>query len=317
LYLAAQPLKADNTTDLKELAERIRGYAAEKYDFLKLHPSIQRPALDVIARTAKSSGINFEGHVPESVGLEYSLKAGMRAVDHIDGYVQALAAPDCQAPAAPGFFGIAYTQCVQLSRLPGLLEQTKANGTWIIPTLAHLNGWTHVPDWEALAARPQMRYLPKATLEQWRQRHALLMKDAPERGQADRFIVVMQTVLREMHAKGIPIALGSDTPQAFNLPGDSTVEEMILLVQAGLTPAQVLRIATVNPARFMGAENSRGAVRAGMEADLILIEDNPLADVSAVRKLQGVMVRGRWLDRSTIDRNLDAVAKRAAAPAGS
>ena len=71
-----------------------------------------------------------------------------------------------------------------------------------------------------------------------------------------------------MHEARVPILLGSDAPQVFNVPGDSTLEELRLYVEIGLTPAEALSTATVNVARFFGAEDRFGQVRQGFDAEI-------------------------------------------------
>jgi imidazolonepropionase-like amidohydrolase len=92
------------------------------------------------------------------------------------------------------------------------------------------------------------------------------------------------------------------------VPGESTIEELRLYVEIGLSPAEALTTGTVNAARFFDASDRFGQVREGLDADLLLLDRNPLEEVSAVRSLSGVLVRGRWLPREELDRLLAALA---------
>lgn len=83
------------------------------------------------------------------------------------------------------------------------------------------------------------------------------------------------------------------------------------MVEAGLSPYQALRAATAAPAEFFDARGRYGTIVVGAEADLVLLEANPLADIANTQKIDGVMVRGRWLDRAFLERELEAVAQRA------
>ncbi len=84
-----------------------------------------------------------------------------------------------------------------------------------------------------------------------------------------------------------------------------------MYVDIGLTPYEALRTATVAPAQFFNATDRFGTVREGLVADLILVQRNPLEDISALRELRGVMMRGRWLPREKLDELLEQVAARA------
>jgi imidazolonepropionase-like amidohydrolase len=89
---------------------------------------------------------------------------------------------------------------------------------------------------------------------------------------------------------GVPVLVGSDTIIA----GPRLHDEMALLVAAGLTPAEVLRAATLDAAHFMGMEHDFGSVAVGKQADMVLLTANPLADIRMTRRIEGVMLNGHW-----------------------
>ena len=91
------------------------------------------------------------------------------------------------------------------------------------------------------------------------------------------------------------------------LPGASLQRELELLVEAGLTPYEAIRAATVVPARFLGRGEEFGTVAAGRRADLLLVQGNPLGDVTRLREPRGVMVRGRWATRQDLQARLAAL----------
>ena len=114
-------------------------------------------------------------------------------------------------------------------------------------------------------------------------------------------------MVRLMKETGVEIMAGTDTGDPYTVPGVTLQRELELLVKAGLTPAQALETATVIPARFLGWEESMGTLKAGMVADLVVLDANPLADIRNVSKVSGVAVRGRYLQRSQIRAILDGV----------
>jgi imidazolonepropionase-like amidohydrolase len=79
------------------------------------------------------------------------------------------------------------------------------------------------------------------------------------------------------------------------------------MVAAGLSPYEALRTGTINVATHLGAAGRRGTIAPGMDADLVLIEANPLADVAHASRIAGVMVNGRWHDRADLDARLARV----------
>ena len=108
---------------------------------------------------------------------------------------------------------------------------------------------------------------------------------------------------------------GSDSPNPYVYPGFSLHDELGLLVHAGLTPAEALRTATINPARFLGLTDSLGVVATGKVADLVLLDGNPLQDIANTKRIRAVIQDGRWMNRRALD-GLLARAKAHAAASG-
>ncbi len=97
---------------------------------------------------------------------------------------------------------------------------------------------------------------------------------------------------------------GTDVSNNFLFPGFSLHDELELFVIAGLTPAEALRTATLNPAKFLEKMADFGAVESGKIADLVLLDENPLTDIRNTRKIRAVVLNGRYLDRAALDRIL-------------
>ena len=128
--------------------------------------------------------------------------------------------------------------------------------------------------------------------------------------QTDLQIVLVpteDTETRTLHDAGVPFLLGSDAPQLWNVPGFSSHRELAALVDAGLTPYQSLRTGTVNVATFLGEPGRSGVVRQGARADLILLEANPLQDISNSLRINGVVVNGRWIGPAERERMLNGL----------
>lgn len=315
LYTSGPSLNGNSVPDAATAARTVREQRAAGYDFLKLHPGLGREVFAAIAATADEVGIAFEGHVSDDVGLRLALGARQRAIDHLDGYLQDLVAPEClDGRLAPGFFGVGLTDCYDPARLPDAVAATVAAGTWMAPTQVLLEQWVDPPDEAALRARPGVRYLPRPVVEQWlRSRASFLGLQGLTPGRAARFTGARRSLMAALHEAGVPFLLASDAPQVFNVPGDSTLAELALYAAIGMTNAEALATGTVNPARYFGAEEIFGTVREGLEADLVLLGGNPLEDLGATRRLEGVMLRGRWLARADLDARLEALAARMAA----
>ena len=124
---------------------------------------------------------------------------------------------------------------------------------------------------------------------------------APSRADTTRLLWQLSTgVLRSMHAAGVPMLAGTDYTSR-HVPGAVLHAELVLLQEGGIPAAEVLRMATINPARYLGATDSLGTVAAGRVADLVVLRANPLDDVRNVESLEMVMTRGHLLRRPALD----------------
>jgi imidazolonepropionase-like amidohydrolase len=106
-----------------------------------------------------------------------------------------------------------------------------------------------------------------------------------------------------MQRAGVPMLAGTDAAwyQPYTYAGFSLHDELGLLVSAGLTPAQAIRSATIDPARFLGMDRDLGSIENGKLADLLLLSADPLLNIANTRKIEAVIVDGRVLDRKALD----------------
>jgi len=105
-------------------------------------------------------------------------------------------------------------------------------------------------------------------------------------------------------ARGVGILAGTDTPNPLMVPGFSLHDELDALEGAGLTRYQVIAAATVKAAEYMGWEKEAGTVTAGKRADLVLVRGNPLEDLAALRRVEGLVLKGRYLSRQDLEAGL-------------
>ena len=118
--------------------------------------------------------------------------------------------------------------------------------------------------------------------------------------------------LAEMRRAGIALLAGTDVGAPLIVPGTSLHDELAHLVNtAGLTTRQALEAATIGAARIVGMADSLGTIDTGKLADLVLLDANPLVDIRNMRRIRAVIVNGRILDRTSIDRMLADIEARA------
>jgi imidazolonepropionase-like amidohydrolase len=98
----------------------------------------------------------------------------------------------------------------------------------------------------------------------------------------------------------VPIGAGTDTPIAFAVPGYSLHSELEFLVRAGLSPLEALQSATVRPAEYFSLQDEMGSIDVGKRADMVLLDANPLDDISNTKSIAGVVTKGRWLSNEAL-----------------
>ena len=307
---AASPWLNDGKAGTPELAEQaVREYHAAGFDLLKLG-SVPPEAYERMAQTAHALGMPFAGHVPGEVGLTGALEARQASIDHFDSYAEFLAAEGAGFAARDkGFFGSGVADLIDAGRIPDAVARTLAAGTWNVPTLSLVEHLASPEPAEAMIEWPEMRYMPKRVRDGWvASKRDMQSRDTFRPAAAQRLVEVRRQLLKALHDAGAPIALGSDAPQFFNVPGFSIHHEMRMMAAAGLTPYEVLATGTREPARYFGTPEAFGTIEPGRRADLILLEANPLADLANVGRRVGVMIDGRWLPEDEIQSRLQEIA---------
>jgi imidazolonepropionase-like amidohydrolase len=147
-----------------------------------------------------------------------------------------------------------------------------------------------------------LQYMRPDILARWR---AVPPMDPPGGG----YVRFTQALAGALNRAGVPLMAGTDAMgYPFVVPGASLHHELRLLVASGLTPYEALRAATLAPAAFLGKTTEFGGIATAKRADLLLVDGNPLEDLSRLRRPEGVVVRGRWFTRADLDRMLTTMA---------
>lgn len=307
---AATPWLSSNTIPEPGDAERVvRDFKEAGYDHIKIG-SIPLDTYRAVAESAHEVDLPFAGHIPEEVGLVNALEARQKSIDHYDRYVEFLVPDDADWDGNnPGFFGSAVVHMIDEDRIAESVDRTLEAGTWNVPTLSLVEHLASAEAPEEMANWPEMKYMPANVVEGWvESKHDYQERDDFQPDAANRLVEIRQKLTKELHDNGAPIALGSDAPQFFNVPGFSIHHEMEMMVATGLTPYEVLVTGTKNPAIYFDTPEEFGTVQENRRADLILLNDNPLQDIANVRDRAGVMVRGEWWPEEEIQDRLNQIA---------
>ena len=277
-----------------EAREAVRRAKEEGYDKIKVYSFLSRESYDAIIATARELGMDVIGHVPMSLSVEYVLGAGQKLIAHSEEV----------AKHAGGNHGA--------ERIDGFAARMAEADVWMMPTLVTSRSLVELfDDPDRLLARPEAAYF-RHPLEAafWSFLVEKIYGPIPaeaRRGIRNDYERFQRPLTRAFHQKGGRMLAGSDAPLPGLVPGFALHRELRELVDVGLTPFEALRTATTNPFEYLGESDRAGTIQVGRQTDLLLLEANPLEEISAASRIAGVLVRGRWIGAAEIERRMQAL----------
>ncbi len=260
----------------------------EGYDFIKVYTNLPLDIYDAIAEASIECEMKFIGHVPRAVGFEHVVEAGQHSIEHI-AYVSM---DDVDTAASSGVW-VCPTMIVQ-NMITTLHASSHAEALLEDNRLRYLDGETR-SGWEAA-------YEGKGALAANKAFQAFLKKSSYEKA---------KPVVREAYKAGCRLVLGTDTGNPFIYPGFAVHDELALMVDCGLTEYDALKTGTHNAAECLEVLESTGTVEAGKTADLVLLDANPLENITHTQRIAGVMKNGQWFGRQATRNMLSAAERRA------
>ena len=314
IFTASPSLNGNSVTTIEEAIEKVTAYEKAGYDFLKIHPGIEREVFGQVVKTANDLGIPFAGHVPVDVGIRNALQSNYASIDHVDGFLEGLV-PESENidPTENGFFGFAFTPLADIGKVDELVQMAKKHKVWIVPTQSLFERWFAPIDADELLKQPEMIYMPASTLKDWKKRkEASTIDPTFNEAQWKKFDSIRKHLISALNKEGHGMLLGSDAPQLFNVPGFSIHHEIQGMLGAGMTPLEIIQSGTIHPAAYFNMEDAFGEIKVGLDADLVLLEANPLDDMQALKRVFGVMLKGKWISKEEIQEKLAMVAANAA-----
>ena len=278
--------------------ETVSAAVRQGAECLKIYspPDWTREEHAALMREALAANLRIGGHLPRNLPLAQGLGHGQQFVAHAEEFLYAHF-NKMRQPRDPAL-------------IPEAIELTRKSGAVVVPTLVAYHTIVEQvgPGIAQLLARPELRHVAPTVREQWQpanNRYRQRFTEADAVGLAESF-AYQQAFVRALEAAGVPLSVGTDaSPQMpFVVPGFSAIDELRHLRRAGLSTAAVLRAATHGGAVLMRRTTEIGRVTAGLRADLVLLNDNPLADVEHVTRRSGVMVAGRWMPERWLQERL-------------
>jgi imidazolonepropionase-like amidohydrolase len=292
----------------------LKGHGA---DFVKVYSMLPRQAYFAIADEVKKSGMKFAGHVPASISATEASDAGQKTIEHLFRVLPACSTDEArlnqelaEATSRKGISDfvhaeihsqIASLDSYETTRAAALFARFVMNQTWHVPTLIGWATLTEAND-KLLTDDSRLKYIPADRKRAWSTQRPGLLRSLGQEFEANRARLFKRQleIVGAMHRAGVRILPGTDSAGLYLYPGFSLHDELVLLVKAGLTPMQALQSATIDPAKYLGLSESHGTLEKGKIANMVLLEANPLADISNTQKIAAVVLRGKLMSRSDI-----------------
>ncbi|HEV3307795.1 MAG TPA: amidohydrolase family protein [Candidatus Sulfotelmatobacter sp.] len=251
----------------EEARQAVRDLKAKGVDFIKVHNALPPDAFFALMDEARKEHVPVAVHLPRGVSSAEASDAGVASLEHVETMSES-------ALWQKGATAKTVEQAVDEILGPAgqkLFQIFVKNGTWYVPTLvAYERGfvlWSNDPE----SLKPRLDIHEK-NIE----------------------------IVRMMHKAGVPIMAGSDFSDWAMVPGIDLHNELALLVESGFSPLEALQTATLNPAKFLDKADTYGTIQVGRAADLVLLDMNPLEDISHTRKINAVVLGGKFYPLASI-----------------
>jgi imidazolonepropionase-like amidohydrolase len=263
---------------------------ADGYDKMKVYSFLTKETYDAVIATAKEQHMDVIGHVPYALSVEYVVDAGQKMIAHTEEV----------AKHAHGDYSP--------ERISYFAGRIADGGVWLTPTLVTTRRIIdEVSDKDGLFSSPESKYVRHPMQRGIWSFISNMYQEIPPDAQTrirDDFEKFQRPFTKVFHDKGGQLMTGTDSLLPRLVPGFTLHQELQELVDVGLTPYEALRTSTTIPYEYLGEAKEAGTIEVGKRSDLLLVDANPLENVSAASKIAGVMMRGRWIGREEIDRRM-------------
>lgn len=298
----------------EQAAATVAGLSEAGANFIKIYEMVSPAVFDALVAAAARHNLPIAAHVPLALTAS---RAGpsIGSMEHIRN-VELDCASDWETLHETRkklllnntqLSGYALRSSLhELQRIPAVQDLDEDRCKHVLSTLAEtiqvptarLNTIALNPVFEREDWPEALRFMPEEIREAWRGTPDWLPADKAQRDTT--FARYTMSMIGRFKRSGVPIGAGTDTPIARAIPGYSLLNELEILVDAGLTPLEALESATVRPAEFLSLQHELGTIEVGSRADLVLLEANPLDDINNLRRIEKVVSRGQLVPASVL-----------------
>jgi amidohydrolase family protein len=287
----------------EDVAEAMPAVAAAGAVAAKIYIGVRPPLVAAIVRIAREHGLPATGDLGATSATE-AIAAGIAGLEHASSAYLDLVPPDRQAALTlfheqgPAVWRREWNRGLADADGAGraaqsLAELISAHNIAFDPTLVVLDCLGHLIEPRVVDA-PETALVPDELRGEWQSRVDGRRKNwtADDFATSHRAFETMRAFTTTAHHAGARLLVGSDAPNPFVVPGASLHRELELLVEAGLSPLEVLRLATQGNASALGAQDDLGTIALGKKADLVLLGADPLVNIRNTRRIRLVFQNG-------------------------
>lgn len=310
--------QAKNVDNATAAEEAIRTFVEEGYDGVKIYSHLNKESYLAATKTAKELGFPVVGHIPWAIELNDLWENGQVEVAHFEELMNGLSRDFGRFNGKEAEFLKYVTE--QSEELANNLIK---NDIGVTSTLGIENGsFSQKSNLDKVLRNAEIAYVNVGMLEGvkfgssgfgWLPHNNLysLPKGLSKEEIAGRmyywttYSTAIQILAKELSKRGVKIMAGTDANIPAMVPGFSLHDELINLTKSGMTNAQTLKAATSTPADFL--KSNAGRIQEGFEANLVLLDKNPLKDIRNTKTINTVFSNGKVYDRDLLDQMLAAV----------
>ena len=312
------PLLSIENNDIIDIESNVLGIVDREVDLLKAYEMLTENQFLAIMRIAKKANLKVTGHIPLSMTLFSAIDSGLNGIEHLRNFALSIASNSDEL----------YRERIELLKNPDDLpgsdlrslihskQRMKAldsidydkfeeasnllasKNVWQTPTLfLYRNSAQKI--FKDLSFINELNKLPNQIKQKWIKEIA--DTDTIIDKNSLRYSKWLEEATGKLHKKNVPFMAGSDTPIGYLIPGRSLHIELEVMVESGFSNLEAIKSATINPAKFFELEKKEGRIKDGYKADLVILNSNPLDNISNTQDIYGVIKNGEFLSRESLD----------------
>ncbi len=275
--------------DYTNARELIPQFKQQGYSHLKYLNGLNPKVHQGLCKIAEEHDLPLVGHLPMYIGLDYAMKAGQRGIEHFHAYVNL---------------------AEKTEELDKYITETHEKEIYNCPTIFWYEANYPFLALETLKQQEGFEYLPTSMVDKWEKEYIKYQEEVKKSGKPREKTNKRKIVLERFKDTKAAL-LVSPGDGDYVIPGFSYLQELKIYKEAGLSPYKILEATSKNAALFY-KDNTWGSIEEGKKADLVLLNKNPLEDITNIQyqNITGVFINKHWLDKKYFKKKLKAIQKK-------